>query len=97
MFVLCTPAHFSLDVESEDAVCGYVHGDNWGDGIAGLDEQVDDKILLAAFIPFGVVKEVSIPIDAGTGKKRGFGFVEFEEADDAAEARENMNSTDIIV
>lgn len=54
---------------------------------------MDDKILLAAFIPFGVVKEVSIPIDAGTGKKRGFGFVEFEEADDAAEARENMNST----
>ena len=96
MFVLCTPAHFSLDVESEDAVCGYVRG-NWGDGIAGLDEQVDDKILLAAFIPFGVVKEVSIPIDAGTGKKRGFGFVEFEEADDAAEARENMNSTAIIV
>ena len=92
MFVLCTPAHFSLDVESEDAVCGYVRGGNWGDGIAGLDEQVDDKI-----IPFGVVKEVSIPIDAGTGKKRGFGFVEFEEADDAAEARENMNSTAIIV
>ena len=97
MFVLCTPAHFSLDVESEDAVCGYVRGGNWGDGIAGLDEQVDDKILLAAFIPFGVVKEVSIPIDAGPGKKRGFGFVEFEEADDAAEARENMNSTAIIV
>ena len=52
-----------------------------------MDEQVDEKILLAAFIPFGEVKEVSIPIDAGTGLKRGFGFVEFEEADDAAEAR----------
>ena len=33
-----------------------------------------------------------MPIDAGTGKRRGFGFVEFEEADDAAEARDNMNS-----
>ena len=84
---------FPFHVESEDALCGYVHTYWWSDGIAGLDEQVDDKILLAAFIPFGVVKEVSIPIDAGTGKKRGFGFVEFEEADDAAEARENMNST----
>lgn len=48
--------------------------------------------MLAAFIPFGEVKEVTIPLDAGTGKKRGFGFVEFEEADDAAEARDNMNS-----
>ncbi|KAK8810825.1 hypothetical protein WA556_003909 [Blastocystis sp. ATCC 50177/Nand II] len=64
--------------------------------VPGLDEQVDDKILLAAFIPFGVVKEVSIPIDAGTGKKRGFGFVEFEEADDAAEARENMNNAELF-
>lgn len=97
MFVSYAPLHFSPYVESEDAVCGYVHAHNGNDGIAGLDEQVDDKILLAAFIPFGVVKEVSIPIDAGTGKKRGFGFVEFEEADDAAEARENMNSTAIIV
>ena len=53
---------------------------------------MDEKILLASFIPFGEVKEVTIPLDAGTGKKRGFGFVEFEEADDAAEARANMNS-----
>lgn len=62
-------------------------------GLGGLDEEVDEKILLAAFIPFGEVKEVTIPLDAGTGKKNG-GLVlfEFEEADDAAEARDNMNS-----
>ena len=46
---------------------------------------MDEKILLAAFIPFGEVKEVSIPIDAGTGLKRGFGFVEFEEADELSD------------
>ena len=66
-------------------------------GLGGLDEEGDEKILLAAFIPFGEVKEVTIPLDAGTGKKRGFGFVEFEEADDAAEARDNMNSNWCIV
>ena len=53
---------------------------------------MDEQILNAAFIPFGEIKEVSIPLDVGTGKKRGFGFVEFEDPDDAAEARENMNS-----
>ena len=65
---------------------------NGGSSLGGLDEEVDEKILLASFIPFGEVKEVTIPLNAGTGKKRGFGFVEFEEADDAAEARANMNS-----
>lgn len=88
---------FYSHVESEDSLCWYGIVVTCCNRIAGLDEQVDEKILLAAFIPFGEVKEVSIPIDAGTGLKRGFGFVEFEEADDAAEARENMNSTCLIV
>ena len=60
--------------------------------IGGLDDQVDEQLLLAVFVPFGEVKEVTIPLDAGTGLKRGFGFVEFEDAEDAAEARDNMNS-----
>lgn len=55
--------------------------------LGGLDEEVDEKILLASFIPFGEVKEVTIPLDAGTGKKRGFGFVRVRGSDDAAEAR----------
>ena len=60
--------------------------------IAGLDDQVDENVLLNVFVPFGEVKEVTIPLDAGTGLKRGCGFVEFEDAEDAAEARDNMNS-----
>ena len=49
-------------------------------------------MLRALFIPFGEVREVYIPLDAGTGEIRGFGFVEFEEPEDAVEAKENMNS-----
>lgn len=60
--------------------------------IGNLDEQVDENALRALFIPFGEVREVTIPLDAGTGERRGFGFVEFDEPDDAAEARDNMNS-----
>ena len=86
----------SQNVKQEDVVRWFVFVSG-GSSVGGLDEEVDEKILLASFIPFGEVKEVTIPLDAGTGKKRGFGFVEFEEADDAAEARANMNSTQSLL
>ena len=34
----------------------------------------------AAFLPFGDIKDVSVPLDQGTQKNRGFGFVTFQEA-----------------
>lgn len=45
----------------------------------GLDEQVTDQILTAAFIPFGDLKDVNIPLDQTTQKNKGFGFVTFVE------------------
>lgn len=36
-------------------------------------------ILHAAFIPFGPIKDVDIPLDHQTQKNRGFGFVTFGE------------------
>ena len=50
--------------------------------VGGLDDKVDQNLLHAAFIPFGDIKDVSIPLDFKTGKHRGFGFVEFEEKED---------------
>ena len=49
-------------------------------------------ILHAAFIPFGPIKDVDIPQDHQTQKNRGFGFVQYEERDDAAAALDNMHS-----
>ena len=46
----------------------------------GLDETVTDAVLHAAFLPFGDIKDVSVPLDQGTQKNRGFGFVTFQEA-----------------
>jgi RNA recognition motif-containing protein len=40
---------------------------------------VTTAILHAAFIPFGPIKDVDIPLDHQTQKNRGFGFVTFEE------------------
>lgn len=58
--------------------------------VGGLAEEVDEKVLHAAFIPFGDVVDVQIPLDYETEKHRGFAFVEFELAEDAAAAIDNM-------
>lgn len=57
-----------------------------------LAEEVDEKVLNAAFIPFGEVLDIQIPLDYETEKHRGFAFVEFENAEDAAAAIDNMVS-----
>lgn len=36
----------------------------------GLAEEVDEKVLHAAFIPFGDVTDIQIPLDYETGKVR---------------------------
>ena len=47
--------------------------------LGGLDAQVDEPTLQAAFAPFGELVAVMIPADNTTRRHRGFGFVEFED------------------
>jgi peptidyl-prolyl isomerase E (cyclophilin E) len=63
--------------------------------VGGLEEDVSEELLKAAFIPFGPIKECNIPLDNETGKHRGFGFVEFEEREDAADAIDNMHNAEL--
>lgn len=63
--------------------------------VGGLEENVTHDILKAAFIPFGEIKECNIPLDNETGKHRGFGFIEYEEKDDAADAIDNMHNAEL--
>lgn len=60
--------------------------------VGGLDENVTEAIVHAAFLPFGDLKDVSVPMDHATGKHRGFGFVQFEEREDAEAAIDNMHN-----
>ncbi|KAK2167668.1 hypothetical protein LSH36_25g01021 [Paralvinella palmiformis] len=64
--------------------------------VGGLAEEVDEKILHAAFIPFGDLLDIQIPLDYETEKHRGFAFVEFELAEDAAAAIDNMNDSELF-
>lgn len=48
------------------------------------------KTLENAFVPFGDVRTVEIPLDLKTWKNSGFGFVEYMEIDDAKAAIDNM-------
>ncbi|MGH0158575.1 UNVERIFIED_CONTAM: hypothetical protein FKN15_069765 [Acipenser sinensis] len=49
--------------------------------IGGIAEEVDEKVLHAAFIPFGDISDIQIPLDYETEKHRGFAFIEFEMAE----------------
>lgn len=64
--------------------------------VGGLAEEVEEKVLHAAFIPFGDIVDISIPLDYTTQKHRGFAFVEFEFVEDAAAAIDNMNESELF-
>lgn len=63
--------------------------------VGGLADEVNQEMIRAAFIPFGDLIEINMPLDYATQKHKGFAFVEFEEKEDAASAIENMNDAEI--
>lgn len=60
--------------------------------VGGLADEVTDKLINAAFIPFGDIVDIQMPIDYESQKHRGFAFIEYETAEDAAAAIDNMVS-----
>ncbi|KAJ5984215.1 Nucleotide-binding alpha-beta plait [Penicillium waksmanii] len=67
--------------------------------VGGLDQGVTAHTLAEAFVPFGEVVDISLPKpDAPnkTGDKhRGFGYVEFDLPQDAKEAIDNMDGSEL--
>eukprot|EP00939_MAST-03C_sp_MAST-3C-sp1_P003192 g3192.t1 len=63
--------------------------------VGGLNEEVDETFLGAAFSPFGEIKRVQLPKDSSSGKHKGFGFVVFSDADDAEDAIDNMHNAEL--
>lgn len=49
--------------------------------IGGIKDDHDEEQLREYFSNYGTVQNVSIVTDKATGKKRGFGFIEFDDYD----------------
>ena len=63
--------------------------------VGGISWNTTDQGLLSAFEQFGVVTDAKIITDRETGRSRGFGFVTFAEGNDADNAVEQMNGSEL--
>ena len=66
--------------------------------VGGLDQGVTAHTLAEAFVPFGEVVDISLPKPDqpnSTEVHRGFGYVEFDLPQDAKEAIDNMDGSEI--
>ncbi|KAI9883808.1 MAG: hypothetical protein M1823_004418 [Watsoniomyces obsoletus] len=67
--------------------------------VGGLDNAVTAAVLHAAFIPFGEIVDINLPkpdLPSSTDPHRGFGYVEFEQPEDAHEAMDNMDQSELF-
>jgi len=63
--------------------------------VGGLPWAVDDDGLKNLFESFGDIASARVITDRETGKSRGFGFVEFENAEDAETAMNEMDNAEV--
>lgn len=61
--------------------------------VGGLSWGTTDEDLRSAFERFGEVTDATVVKDRDTGRSRGFGFVTFEQDDEAKNAVGEMNDT----
>jgi RNA recognition motif-containing protein len=62
--------------------------------VGNLPFTATDTEIRTLFSQHGTVESVSLPTDRDTGRPRGFGFVEMNQAD-AARAIQNLNGQDL--
>jgi len=63
--------------------------------VGNLPYSATQQTLQEIFSPFGALGECTVISDKFSGRSKGFGFVEFEDAEAAKAAIEKMNGTDL--
>jgi len=63
--------------------------------IGNISFQLDENSLKDAFANYGNVKSVKIITDFETGRSKGFGFIEMENADEAQACIDNLDGKDL--
>ncbi|KAJ3321674.1 hypothetical protein HDV06_003967 [Boothiomyces sp. JEL0866] len=63
--------------------------------VGGLLPEITPQILRTAFIPFGDILSIQMPLDVDNQKHRGFAFIEYETQEDCQAALENMNLSEL--
>lgn len=63
--------------------------------VGNLSYNVDNAALQEMFSQFGEVKSAEVIMDRATGRSKGFGFVEMESEQAAAEAISAMNGREM--
>ncbi|KAI2473381.1 hypothetical protein F4781DRAFT_427395 [Annulohypoxylon bovei var. microspora] len=67
--------------------------------VGGLASVVTNGNIHDAFIPFGEIADISLPKNDApnaTDPHRGFAYVEYEDAEDAKEAIDNMDQSELF-
>ncbi len=69
--------------------------------VGGIDPAVKqmqtvETTIRAAFLPFGPIQGIEIPMDYTAGSHKGFAFIEYVDGDDAAEAIYNMDGAELF-
>jgi len=56
---------------------------------------VDVNTLKSAFLPFGDIVDISLPMNYANQKHKGFAFIEYQFPEDASDAIDNMDNGEI--
>lgn len=63
--------------------------------VAKLDFDTQSEDLIDAFTAYGKVTSANVIMDKSTGRSKGFGFVEMENEEEARNAIDALNDTEL--